>query len=86
MNRVAIILDKNGHFDGVVGDSEVEFFVIDQHTPSDRVYKYSSGLWGPQHVREAFDGNPVGHRYDGTLGDGDGTGKLPPSKPSLTVV
>lgn len=86
MNRVAIILDERGEFSGVVADSEVEFYVVQPSCERDRVYRYSSGQFGPQYVQRAFDGAPVGHINDGLL-HGDGNyGKLPPSKPKLTVV
>ena len=86
MNRVAIILDANGEFSGVVADSEIEFFVVQPSCERDRVYRYSSGQFGPQYVREAFAGNPVGHAGDDMLGGGTGYGKEPPSKPKLTLV
>lgn len=86
MNRVAIILDENGEFSGVVADSEIEFFVVQPSCERDRVYRYSSGQFGPQYVQMAFDGAPVGHMGDDMLGGGTAYGKEPPSKPTLTVV
>lgn len=87
LNRVAIILDANGEFDGVVADAAIEFFVVQPSCKRDRVYKYESGSYGPQFVRAAFDGNPVGHAGDGTLDIGvEPTGKLPPSKSILKLV
>ena len=85
LNRVAIILDERGEFSGVVADSEIEFYVVQPSCKRDRVYLYGSGQYGPQHVQAAFNGNPVGHADDGTL-DGDGVGKLAPSRPKLTLV
>lgn len=38
-NRVAIILDDNGEFSGVVADSEIEFFVVQPSCERDRVYR-----------------------------------------------
>lgn len=85
INRVAIVLDENGLFEGVVADSEVAFFVVQPSCPRDRVYQFSSGQWGPQYVQQAFNGNPVGHADDGTL-DGNGSGKFAPSRPALRLV
>lgn len=85
LNRVAIILNEHGEFDGVVADSEIEFFVVQPSCQRDRVYKYGAGQWGPHFVQEAFNGNPVGHAGDGML-DGDGVGKLAPSRPRLRLV
>ena len=85
-NRVAFILDERGELSGVVADIEIEVFIVQPSCERDRVYQYSSGQFGPQYVQMAFDGHPIGHIDDGTLhGDGD-YGKLPPSKPKLTVV
>lgn len=86
MNRVAIILDEHGQFSGVVADSEIEFFVVQPSCERDRVYRYSSGQFGPQHVQAAFDGRPVGHIDDDTLSGGTGYGKEPPSRPELKIV
>ncbi len=86
MNRVAIILDENGEFAGMVADSEVEFFVVQPSCERDRVYQYGSAQFGPQYVQAAFDGHPIGHAGDDMLGGGTAYGKLPPSRPSLTLV
>ena len=85
LNRVAILLDENGDFDGVVADSEIEFYVVQPSCKRDRVYLYGSGLYGPQFVQEAFAGNPVGYAGDDTL-DSTGTAKLSPSRPKLKLV
>lgn len=86
MNRVAIILDANGDFDGVVADEEIEFYVVQPSCARDRVYKYDAVDYGPQHVQKAFDGQPVGHLNDGMM-HGDGNyGKLAPSRPALSLV
>ena len=86
MNRVAIVLDQNGEFAGVASDEPIEFMIVAPHCPRDRVYLYESIDIGPEHVRALIGGFAVGHWADGTLGDGDGRGKLPPSKPILRVV
>lgn len=85
LNRVAIILNERGEFDGVVADSEIEFYVVQPSCKRDRVYLYGSGEFGPQHVQAAFDGNHVGHSGDGLL-FGEGVGKLAPSRAHLGVV
>lgn len=86
MNRVAIILDENGEFSGMVADSEVEFFVVQPSCQRDRVYQYGSAQFGPQYVQAAFDGHPIGHAGDDMLTGGAGYGKLPPSRPKLKLV
>lgn len=86
MNRVAIILDENGEFSGVVADAEIEFFVVQPSCERDRVYRYSSAQFGPQYVQMAFDGAPVGHIDDNMLTGGTAYGKDAPSKPKLTLV
>lgn len=86
LNRVAIILNEHGEFDGVVADSEIEFYVVQPSCKPDRVYRYSSGNFGPQFVQGAFNGNPIGHAGDGTLDSKGGVGKMAPSRPGLRVV
>lgn len=86
LNRVAIILNEHGFFDGVVADSEIEFYVVQPSCKPDRVYRYGSGQFGPQYVQEAFAGNPVGHAGDGTLDKEGGVGKFAPSRPTLKLV
>jgi hypothetical protein len=89
LNRVAIILNEHGEFDGVVADSPIEFFVVQPSCKHDRVYHYDSGDYGPQHVQAAFSGNPVGHAGDGTFDNGLNptiSGKLAPSKPHIKLV
>lgn len=86
LNRVAIILNEHGEFDGVVADSEIEFYTVQPSSKHDRVYRYGSGQFGPQYVQMAFNGNPVGHRGDGTLDPEGGVGKYAPSRPALAVV
>lgn len=95
-NRVCIVLNEENFFEGYVSDEPVEFFVVAPHCPKDRVYQFGSGEHGPEHVRKLIGGYPVGHIADGTLsaetpdgeiiGEPDGRGKLPPSRPALTVV
>lgn len=86
MNRVAIILDERGEFSGMVADSAIEFYVVQPSCERDRVYRYSSGQFGPQYVQMAFDGAPVGHIDDDMLAGGTAYGKEAPSKPALTLV
>ena len=85
MNRICIILDKDGQFSDIVADSEIEIFIVAPHCPSDRVYKYGAADFGPEHVRKHIGGYAVGHLHDGGLGIG-WESKLPPSKPALRVV
>jgi hypothetical protein len=86
MNRVAIILDEQGALSGVVADAEVEFFVVQPSCERDRVYRYSSGQFGPQYVQKAFAGHAVGHINDDMLEGGTAYGKEPPSRPALNIV
>jgi hypothetical protein len=86
MNRIAIILNENGEFDGVVADTEVEVFVVQPSCERDRVYLYGSAQFGPQYVHAAFAGHSVGHAGDDMLAGGTNYGKLPPSRPKLSLV
>lgn len=86
MNRVAIILDANGEFSGVVADQEVEVFIVQPSCERDRVYRYNSAQFGPQYVHQAFADHAVGHMGDDMLVGGTAYGKEPPSRPKLSVV
>lgn len=88
MNRVVITLNHNGELSGICADEPVEIFINCPHVPRDRVYQYGSAEFGPQHVRAAIGGYPVGHIADGTanIAPADGSGKRPPSTPKLRPV
>jgi hypothetical protein len=87
MNRICIYQDENGGITGIVADEPLEIFFVAKHQPQDRVYQFESALFGPNHVRDAIGGYPVGHMSDGTFAElGDGTGKRPPSIPAIEPV
>lgn len=85
MNRVAVVLNSHGEIARIVADAPVEVLIVDPNAPADRVYSYQVGT-GPHLVRQEVGGFAVGHAADGRLGEGDGTGRRPPSRPSLTLV
>ncbi|UHS60597.1 hypothetical protein HRR99_03205 [Agrobacterium vaccinii] len=84
MNRVVINMDAQGLFT-VYSDEPIEFFVVCDHVPDDRVYQMEVET-GVEKVQQQLRLDPVGHRNDShTLGEGYGPRK-PPSKRKLEVV
>lgn len=84
MNRIVINMDAQGLFT-VYSDEPVEFFVVCDHTPSDRVYQMEVET-GVEKVQQQLGTDPVGHKHDShELGSGHGPRK-PPSKRKLEVV
>lgn len=86
MNRICFVLSDKGELEGIAADAPVEIYIVAPHVPHDRVYLYQSAQFGPQFVRELIGGFAVGHSDDGVIGDGDGRGKLTPSKPHIGVI
>lgn len=86
MNRVCIIMDKNGEFSGMASDEEIELFIVQPSCGRDPVYKYQSGVTGPQHVHALIGNHMVGHADDDMLDGGNGYGKLKPSRTTLKPV
>lgn len=84
MNRVVMNMDAQGCFT-IYSDEPVEFFVVNDHCPEDRVYQMDVET-GVEKVHAQLRNEPVGHKNDShILGAGYGPRK-PPSKPSLRVV
>lgn len=84
MNRVVINMDAQGGFT-VYSDEPIEFFVVCDHCPQDRVYQMQAEI-GVEKVRRQLRDDAVGHRFDShVLGKGYGPRK-PPSKPTLKVI
>lgn len=84
MNRVVIDMDANGAFD-VFSDEPIEFYVVCDHVPNDRVYQCDVEV-GVEKVRAQLRSDPVGHKNDSQpFGAGYGPRK-PPSKRKLEVV
>lgn len=84
MNRVVINMDAQGGFT-VYSDEPVEFFVVCDHCPQDRVYQMGVEV-GVDRVRAQLRDDPVGHRLDShELGEGYGPRKAA-SRPTLKVV
>lgn len=84
MNRVVINMDKNGAFT-VHCDEPIEFYVVCDHCPNDRVYKMYVEV-GVKGVRAQLRDDPIGHiNDDRQLGNGYGPPK-PPSRRKLEVV
>lgn len=82
--RIVITLDQHGEIAAICADAPCEVYINCPHVPADRVYRYDAPI-GPEHVRAAIGGYAIGHAADGTLGEGDGTGKLPPLRPRVGV-
>jgi hypothetical protein len=66
MNRIAILLDKNGEFAGVFSDEPVAVFIVDPNAPHDRVYAYGSTVIGADKVDDQVRGfvpDPQGYSF-----------------------
>ena len=91
MNRVCLVTNENGDIVEVASDEPIRFFVVNDHTPRDRVYEFTPGedgnlQIGVEHVRSILRDDPVGHMHDQhRLGTGHGPRKAP-SRPSLKSV
>lgn len=84
MNRVVINMDVEGLFE-VFSDEPIEFYVVCDHVPADRVYQMEPEV-GVEKVRAQLGCNPVGHiNDDQPFGRGYGPRK-PPSKRKFEVV
>lgn len=84
MNRVVINMDELGFF-AVYSDEPIEFFVVNDHCPGDRVYEMDVEV-GVEKVRSQLRDDAVGHKNDSHfLGNGYGP-KKPPSRPRLSIV
>lgn len=84
MNRVVMNMDEQG-FWTIFSDEPIEFFVVNDHFHSDRVYQMEIEV-GVEKVRSQLRDDPVGHANDDTLlGAGYGPRKGP-SKRKLEVV
>lgn len=84
MTRVVINMDAQGLFE-VFSDGPIEFYVVCDHCPNDRVYQIEPDV-GVEKVRAQLGNDPVGHRNDDQpLGAGYGPRK-PPSKPKFEVI
>lgn len=84
MIRVAIEMNERGELVSVASDGEIQCLIVCPHVPRDRVYDFS--VEGADKLRELVGGYAIGHAADGTLGEGDGTGKRPPSRPHFKLV
>jgi hypothetical protein len=84
MNRVVMNMDEQGCFN-IYSDEPIEFFVVNDHCPNDRVYQMGVDV-GIEHVRAQLGSDLIGHRNDDhLLGAGYGPRKQP-SKRKLEVV
>lgn len=76
MNRVVINMAPNGSFD-VISDEPIEFYVVCDHAPDDRVYQMEVDV-GVEKVRAQIRQDPIGHiNDDHLLGRGYGPRKRP---------
>jgi hypothetical protein len=84
MNRVVINMDEQGCFE-IFSDEPIEFFVVNDHCPQDRVYQMSVEI-GVDKVRGQLRDDVVGHAGDEFFETRSGYGKKPPSRRKLKVV
>ena len=84
MNRVVVNMDERGFFT-IHSDEPVEFFVVNDHCPGDRVYQMPVEV-GVEAVRAQLRDDSVGHGGDEYLETRSGYGKKPPSRRKLDVV
>lgn len=84
MSRVVMSMDEQGLFT-IYSDEPIEFFVVNDHCPNDRVYQMQTEV-GVEKVRAQLRDDLVGHiNDDHAFGNGYGPRK-PPSAPRLRVV
>lgn len=84
MNRVVMNMDEQGCWT-IYSDEPIEFFVVNDHCPDDRVYQQEITV-GVDHVRAQLRNDPIGHINDSHfLGEGYGPRKAP-SRRKLEVV
>lgn len=84
--RVAIILNEHGEISSIVSDAPAEIYIVQPNCLRDRVYLYSQDV-GPEHIRAAIGGYPIGHAADGTLDVGlPVSPRLPPISARLHVI
>lgn len=84
MNRVVMNMDEQGGFT-IYSDEPIEFFVVSDHCPSDRVYQMQVEV-GVEKVRDQLRDDQIGHIGDEYLETRSGYGKKPPSKRKFEVV
>ncbi len=87
MNRIAILLDKNGEFAGVFSDEPIAVFIVDPNAPHDRVYAYGSTVVGADKVDDQVRGF-VPDRQGYSFGHSGvyAVGPVEKPKPSLRIV
>jgi hypothetical protein len=87
MNRIAILLDKNGEFAGIFSDEPIAVFIVDPNAPHDRVYAYGSTIIGADKVDEQVRGflpDPQGYGFGHMGVDAPRPAEKP--KPTLRIV
>lgn len=82
--RVVMEMDPQGLF-SVTSDAPIDFFVVCDHVPDDRVYQMDIDV-GPEKVRKILGDDAIGHAEDSFIETRTGYGKKPPAKASLSVV
>ncbi len=85
MNRIAIMLNAHGEFDGVFSDEPIAVFIIDPNSKDDRVYAYGAAVIGFEGVDDQVRGFvPDPHHAHGHAGVA--LRKAPKPKPALRIV
>lgn len=84
MNRVVMNMDAKG-FWTIYSDEPIEFYVVNDHCPSDRVYQQEVEI-GVEKVRAQLGDDAVGHSGDEFFETRSNYGKRPPSRRKLEVI
>ena len=84
MNRVVMNMDEQGCWT-IYSDEPIEFFVVNDHCPDDRVYQMDADI-GVDKVREQLGSDYVGHAGDEFMETRSKYGKKPPSRRKLEIV
>jgi len=79
MNRVIIELDKDGKFEGVASDTEIELYTY-QPTATEPLYHYRAVDVGVEMVRNIIKDEPVYYGGEDELVD------IKPCKPTLQII
>lgn len=83
-NRVVMNMDDQGCWT-IYSDEPIDFYVVNDHCPSDRVYLQSVEV-GVEKVREQLGDDMVGHAGDSFWETRTNFGKKPPARRVLRAV
>jgi hypothetical protein len=84
VNRVVMNMDEQGCW-SIISDEPIEFFVVCDHCPGDRVYQMGVEV-GVEKVRAELRDDPVGHINDDNAFGAGYSPRKPPSRRKFEVV